>query len=81
MKQRNYEPLLLALVLGLWIMRALGPALWSAERNIGATISRLLAGIVILDWLAAAQAPRDFGFIFIGLFLTALLFQRFIPAT
>jgi hypothetical protein len=31
--------------------------------------------------LAVANAPREFGAVFVGLFLLALLFQRFVPAT
>ncbi|HEY2083687.1 MAG TPA: UbiA family prenyltransferase [Verrucomicrobiae bacterium] len=72
---------LLSLVLGLWIVRCLRPVLWSADRQIGRTVAGLLAGIVFVDWLAVADAPRNFGFVFIGLFGLAILFQRFVPAT
>jgi len=79
---RNSElALLLALVLGLWILRCLRSTLWSAERNMSRTVSELLAGIVFVDWVAVADAPRELGFVFIALFLSALLFQRFVPAT
>jgi 4-hydroxybenzoate polyprenyltransferase len=72
---------LLSLVLGLWILRCLRPMLWSADRQIGRAVSGLLAGIVFVDWLAVADAPRTFGFVFIGLFGLAIVFQRFVPAT
>jgi hypothetical protein len=72
---------LLAAVIGLWEARALRPLLFKAERNIGAVVSSLLAGIVLVDWLAIADAPRDFGFAFIALLFSALILQRFIPAT
>jgi len=36
---------------------------------------------VFVAWLAVADAPRHLGFVFIALFLRALLFQRFVPAT
>jgi 4-hydroxybenzoate polyprenyltransferase len=72
---------LLSLVLGLWMLRCLRPVLWSTERQIGRAVSGLLAGIVFVDWLAVADAPRNFGFVFIALFGLAMLFQRFIPAT
>jgi 4-hydroxybenzoate polyprenyltransferase len=72
---------LLAFVLGLWILRCLRPVLWSAERQFGRAVSGLLAGIVFVDWLAVADAPRNFRFVFIGLFGLAILFQRFVPAT
>jgi 4-hydroxybenzoate polyprenyltransferase len=71
----------LSLVLGLWILRCLRPILWSADRQIGRAVSGLLAGIVFVDWLAVADAPRNFGFVFIGLFGLAIVFQRFVPAT
>jgi len=75
------DVLLLALVPGLWILRCLRSTLWSAERNSGRTVSGLLAGIVLVDWVAVADGPRELGFVFIALFLSALLFQRFVPAT
>jgi 4-hydroxybenzoate polyprenyltransferase len=71
----------LALVLGLWIVRCLRPALSSTNRQIGRAVAGLLAGIVFVDWLAVADAPRNLAFVFLGLFGTALLFQRFVPAT
>jgi 4-hydroxybenzoate polyprenyltransferase len=74
-------PLLLGLIFSLWAIRSLRHSLWSRECNIGRTVAGLLAGIVFVDWLAAAGAPREFGFAFIGLFLLANFFQRFIPAT
>ncbi len=74
-------PLLLSAVLLLWMIRCLRYTFQSLERNISRTVSGLLAGIVLVDWLAASDAPREMGFVFIGLFLTALLLQRFVPAT
>jgi UbiA prenyltransferase family protein len=81
MKGYTEGVLLLPLILGLWILRCLRSTLWSAELNIGRTVSGLLAGIVLVDWVAVADAPRELGFVFIALFLCALLFQRFVPAT
>jgi hypothetical protein len=72
---------LLSLVLGLWILRSLRSALWSMDRQIGRAVAGLLAGIVFVDWLAVADAPRGWGLVFLGLFGLAILFQRFIPAT
>jgi len=46
-------------VLGLWVLRSLRTYLWAVERQIGRTVSGLLAGIVFVDWLAVADA-RDF---------------------
>ena len=73
--------LLLSAVLVLWTIRALRQTLRSAEPKIGLTVSWLLAGIVLVDWLAVADAPRPVSGIFIALFLTALLLQRVVPAT
>jgi 4-hydroxybenzoate polyprenyltransferase len=72
---------LLSVILGLWVLRCLRSYLWSLDRQIGRTVSGLLAGIVFVDWLAMADAPRSFGLVFLALFGLALLFQRFVPAT
>lgn len=79
--QYRRDAALLSLVLGLWILRCLRPVLWSAERQIGRAVAGLLAGIVFVDWLAVADAPRWLSAVFLGLFAMALLFQRFVPAT
>lgn len=71
----------LSLVLGLWVVRSLRTYLWALDRQIGRTVSGLLAGIVFVDWLAVCDAPRDLGVAFLALFGLAILFQRFIPAT
>jgi hypothetical protein len=73
--------LLLSAVFGLWTIKSLRYTLWTEERNIGRTVSALLAGIVLVDWLAVANVPRNYGAVFVALFLAALLFQRFVPAT
>ena len=57
------------------------PTFWSAERNVGATVSALLAGIVLVDMLAVVPQPYPQGMIFLLLFGASLLFQRIIPAT
>jgi hypothetical protein len=44
-------------------------------------VSGLLAGIVFVDWLAVADAPKYLGLIFLVLFGLAIFFQRFVPAT
>ena len=72
---------LVSVVLGLWILRSVRSVLWTVDRQIGRTVSGLLAGIVIVDWLAATDVPRSLGFVFIVLFGLANLFQRYVPAT
>lgn len=72
---------ILSLVLGLWLLRSLRTYLWAVDRQIGRTVSGLLAGIVFVDWLAVADAPRILSLIFLVLFGLAIFFQRFVPAT
>jgi len=73
--------LLLSLILFLWSLRSLRYTLWSSKPEIGRTVSGLLAGVVFVDWLAVADAPRQLGLYFLGLFAAAILAQRYIPAT
>lgn len=71
------EPaLLLSLILALWIVRSLRPGLWSPEHDLPLTKSALMAGIVLVDLLALADAPREFDLVFFLLFVAALLFRR-----
>lgn len=73
---------LLSVILLVWIFRNLTFSFWSAEKNIGRTVSGLLAGIVLVDLLALAGGTSPLvTAIFLLLFGAALLFQRFIPAT
>jgi len=51
-----------------------------APRNIGKTVSGLLAGICLVDLLAVTPG-FGLGLVFVVLFATALLFQRYVPAT
>jgi len=80
----NYRPhaYWLCAMLGLWIGRCLRHAFLAPEPNPGRSVAGLLAGIVLVDWLAAgAGQPIWTGFAFAVLFVTALIFQRFVPAT
>ena len=70
--------LLLSAILAAWILWCLRFAFWSADRNVGRTVSGLLAGIVLVDLLAVGGEPLH---VFLLLFGAALLFQRFVPAT
>lgn len=67
--------LLLSAVLVLWCARVLRPLLWSEEKDIKRAAAGLLAGIVLVDLLAAANAPREIDLIFLGLFGAVLLLQ------
>ncbi len=76
------EPaLLVSAILGLWIVRCLRYTFGGMDRNVGFTVSGLLAGIPWVDLLAVAYCPRQFAAVFIGLFLAAVVFQRYVPAT
>ena len=68
-------------LLVIWIIQALLYAYWQAGKNVGRCVSRLLAGIVLVDVLSVANTTPVIFMIFGGLFLLALLFQQFIPAT
>jgi 4-hydroxybenzoate polyprenyltransferase len=73
--------LLVSAIFLAWTVKSLRYTLWSDEPNFGRTVSALLAGIVWVDLVAVGNVPREFGVVFVGLFLAALLFQRFVPAT
>jgi 4-hydroxybenzoate polyprenyltransferase len=71
--------LLLSAVLLLWLLRALRQLLWSGVSNPIPIRDSLVAGIVLVDWLAVADAPRNLSFVLITLFLLALVLQRVAP--
>ena len=71
----------LSAVLVLWLARSLHHAWWAEQPHTGRAVAGLLAGIVCVDWLAVADQGREFGFVFIALFLLALGLQRFVPAS
>lgn len=70
---------LVTLFLG-WIILCLRHAFWTTDRNVGRTVSGLLAGIPLVDFLAA-NGGALVGIPFVGFMIAALLFQRYIPAT
>jgi heme O synthase-like polyprenyltransferase len=81
-EEYRQRAIVLSLVVGLWILRSLRPALWSAQPNYGKTVSALLAGIVLVDCLAVlGGGTAEFTTVFVMLFAAALLFQRYVPAT
>ena len=70
-----------SLVLAGWSAWALSRSLGKAEPNVGYTVSRLLAGIVLVDVLAVASSGEPWIGCFAVWFALALLLQRYIPAT
>jgi hypothetical protein len=75
--------MLVSLVLVLWTARCVRPIFFSGEMNVGRIVAGLLAGIVLVDWLAVApQLPRMTSVaVFLALFAATKLLQRFVPAT
>jgi UbiA prenyltransferase family len=73
--------LLVSLILALWMARCLRTVIQPGEINVGRIVSGLLAGIVLVDWLAVVpQCPPGLSAVFLILFGATLLSQRFIPA-
>lgn len=74
------KAMLLSFVVVLWVARSLRNV-WMEPRSVPRAVSGLLAGIVWIDLLAVADAPRAVAGVFVVLFLLALGFQRAVPAT
>ena len=70
-------------VLALWIARVVRSVLLGGNLNVGWIVTNLLAGIVLVDWLAVAPQLSHLpsALIFLGLFGLTKWFQKFIPAT
>lgn len=73
---------LVSFVLALWTARTVWPLVFAAEANVPRVVSGLLAGIVLVDWLAVApEIPwRSSVAVFLALFGATKLLQRFAPA-
>ena len=72
----------LSLVLVLWIARCARTIFQGAAVNVGRIVSGLLAGIVLVDWLAVAPGcPLALSAVFLILFGATLGLQQFVPAT
>lgn len=81
------EPsLLLCGLLVLWLLLSLRPVFWPSESGSSRGSRELLAGIVLVDWIAACpaatilgslnQGARQMSFAFIGLFVLTVVLQR-----
>jgi hypothetical protein len=75
------ESLLLSVILLFWIFRCIYHITLAPTRIVGRTVSGLLAGIVLVDLLACNGCAAGWALLFAALFGSALLFQRYIPAT
>ncbi len=71
------EPaLLLCAVFCLWLTLCLRHTWWTETPDLDLTTPGLQAGIVLVDWLAVADAPRALSAVFIALFLLSLGLQK-----
>jgi hypothetical protein len=71
-----------SLLAGLWLLRALQPALMTKEINVPRSIHSLLSGIVIVDFLAVAVIiTPSLQLVFLALFLLTLTLHRRIAGT
>ncbi len=72
----------MSVILFLWIARSVRTIFFGGEIVVVRIVSGLLAGIVLVDWLAVAPGcPIPLCVIFTLLFIVTLILQRFIPAT
>lgn len=73
--------LVLSALLAGWVIHCIRHTFGPGERQVGRTVSGLLAGIVLVDLLAVGGGSMEIGLAFCSLFALALLFQRYVPAT
>lgn len=73
--------ILLSVMLALWIVASLRLTFGRAQPKVGKTVAKLLAGIVLVDLLAAADLTQPWIFLFPIWFVLALLLQKLAPAT
>ena len=80
--EANWNRLIIAACLySLWVGRSLLFTFKAMIPQHGRTVSGLLAGIVLFDFMLVANQEIHMSAVFLGLFCLALLFQRYIPAT
>ena len=72
---------ILTAMLIVWSLQGLRFTYWSPEKNLGRTVTGLLAGIVLVDLLAVGAATPQVAVLFGALFALTVLTQRFVPAT
>jgi hypothetical protein len=77
----RFSGLILILAYSIWVLQCLRNIYWVPKPKIGQAVSHLLAGIVIIDLMALGFVSLTWTILLIILFLAALLFQKFIPAT
>jgi 4-hydroxybenzoate polyprenyltransferase len=70
-----------SIILILWMLWTLFQTFGREHPNVGRAVSRLLAGIALVDFLAVADFSHFAFLLFPVFFLLALALQKFIPAT
>jgi len=80
----RFPALWVSLVLVLWIALRTRMIFLAGEANVGHIVSGLLAGVVLVDWLALAPWARPheapwLSFVFLGLWGLTLALQRLVP--
>ena len=73
--------IVLGAILLLWIVASLRLTFGRAQPQVGKTVAKLLAGIVLVDLLAAADLTQPWILLFPIWFVLALLLQKLAPAT
>jgi 4-hydroxybenzoate polyprenyltransferase len=68
-------------VFAAWVCCCLAQVWVGSKEGVPRGVTGLLAGIVLVDWLAAAGAGPRIVFLFAGLFVLAKVLQRVVPAT
>jgi 4-hydroxybenzoate polyprenyltransferase len=79
----RFAAIWVSLLLALWISRCVRSVFLGGAINVGYIVSNLLAGIVLVDWLAVAPLipPWTGILVFLALFGLSNWLQRFVPAT
>lgn len=77
----RWNALVLGLALCAWTGRNVWLARWALHHQVRQAVGGLLAGIILVDWLAVADQAFQLGPVFIVLFVAALLLQQITPAS
>jgi 4-hydroxybenzoate polyprenyltransferase len=72
---------LLIAIMVIWVTGSLRFTLGRTQPQVGKTVAKLLAGIVLVDLLAAPNVPQPWIFLFPIWFALALVLQKSAPAT
>jgi 4-hydroxybenzoate polyprenyltransferase len=70
-----------AAIAGAWVLWCLRGGFMRPRKPLASGVGGLLAGIVLVDWLAVAAGGQGSGVVFAVLFVLALVSQRVAPAT